>query len=81
MRSLVSILQLQKLYRAPLEATIQVSNIDIFQGDYVNVTRSVGVGGTGAYTYTISRAPVPGFIFDTLTGTISGTTVCNGDSI
>jgi hypothetical protein len=57
-----------------LEATIQVSNVNIYQGDYANVTPVVGVGGTGAYRYSISPTTLPdGLFFDILTGTISGT--------
>ena len=57
----------------PLEASLQVSNVDIYQGDITSVAPVVGVGGTGAYKYSISPSTLPtGLVFDTTTGTISG---------
>ena len=57
----------------PLEAVLQVSNVDIYQGDIVSVVPVAGSGGTGTYKYAISPSTLPtGLIFDTITGTISG---------
>jgi hypothetical protein len=57
----------------PLDAVLQVSNVDIYQGDITSVVPVGGVGGTGAYKYSISPTLPTGLIFDTLTGTINGT--------
>ena len=57
----------------PLDAVLQVSNVDIYQGDITSVVPVGGVGGTGAYKYSISPTLPTGLIFDTITGTISGT--------
>ena len=57
----------------PLDAVLQVSNVDIYQGDITSVVPVGGVGGTGAYKYSIAPTLPTGLIFDTLTGTINGT--------
>jgi hypothetical protein len=58
----------------PLEAVLQVSNVDIYQGDITNVVPVTGVGGTTPYKYSISPTALPsGLVFDTITGSINGT--------
>ena len=57
----------------PLDAVLQVSNVAVYQGDITSVVPVGGVGGTGAYKYSIAPTLPTGLIFDTITGTISGT--------
>jgi hypothetical protein len=58
----------------PLEAVLQLSNVDIYQGDVTSVVPVAGVGGTTPYRYSISPTTLPsGLTFDTANGSIDGT--------
>lgn len=57
----------------PLDSVLQVSNVDIYQGDITSVAPVGAVGGTGAYKYSIAPTLPDGLVFDTITGIISGT--------
>jgi len=61
----------------PLETNLQVSNVDIYQGDVTSVLPVTGIGGTGTYKYSISPSLPAGLVFDTVTGTISGVASVN----